>query len=371
MIIFAQTLYSHYNTISLNMFPSLFAPFHFNNQSVKNRIVFPPVVCFNYALSDGKVTDRNVEHYQQIAKGGSGIVITEATAVWKDGRLAPFQLGIWDDEFIEGMSRIAHVVTAEGALSLLQIHHAGLLTNSEVSVIASGPSVDEKNPRSVEMTPETIQSIEQAFIEGAVRAQKSGFQGIELHGAHGYLLNQFASSLFNKREDSYGGTLHKNLKLALDIVKGIRRRCGNDFIIGYRLGANSPTLEDGIGIARLLEQAGVNLLHVSHGGSLQNLPRTPKEFDYNWIVYSGTQIKQHVSIPVIVVNDIRTAERASWLIDHHLCDFVSLGKPQLADPNWVAHIKNNEPENQCLSCKPKCRWYENSALCPARKRVNP
>ena len=346
----------------------LFADFQLKGYKVKNRIVFPPVVCFRYAGADGIVTTRNIEHYRQMAAGGAGIIITEATAVWKEGRLAPFQLGIWSDDHIPGMALIAKAVKNVGAVSLLQIHHAGLLTNEHVSDFAMAPSIDEKNPRSLAMSAAEIVETREAFIAGAVRAREAGFDGIELHGAHGYLLNQFASALFNRREDEYGGSLEKNMRLTTEIIKGIREKCGDDFIIDYRLGANSPSLDDGIAIARHLEKAGVDMLHVSHGGSLQNLPRTPKDFAYNWIVYSGTVIKTHVSIPVIVVNEIKTPDRASWLIEQNLADFVAIGKPQLADPDWVNHVKNSEEINICLGCKPKCRWYEDSSLCPARRR---
>jgi 2,4-dienoyl-CoA reductase-like NADH-dependent reductase (Old Yellow Enzyme family) len=349
------------------MSQSIFREYQLKGIHVKNRIVFPPVVCFNFAGVDGLVTSRNTDHYRKVAAGGAGIVITEATAVWKDGRLAPFQLGIWSDAHIPGMAEIACDVRQNGAVSLLQLHHAGLLTNEHVSPVAKAPSQDANNPRSEALTIKEIVEIREAFIAAAGRAQQAGYQGIELHGAHGYLLNQFASSFFNKRTDEYGGSLKHNLKLAIDIIHGIRSLCGNDFIIGYRLGANAPTLEDGIAIARHLESAGIDLLHVSHGGSLLNLPRTPKDFDYNWIVYSGTVIRTHVSLPVIVVNEIKTASRAAWLIDQDMADFVALGRPLLADPAWVNHVQNNQKVATCLGCKPKCKWYEDSRLCPARK----
>jgi NADPH2 dehydrogenase len=347
----------------------LFSEFTLKGKLVKNRIVFPPVVCFNYAGEDGMVTTRNIEHYRLRAEGGPGIIITEATAVWKEGRLDPFQLGIWSDEHIHGMQKIASTVKTSGAVSLLQIHHAGLVTRENVSEFAKGPSVDEKNPRSKALTVKEIEEIRDAFIAGAVRAKKAGYDGVELHGAHGYLLNQFASSFFNRREDEYGGNPERNLKLACDIITGIREECGHDFIIGYRLGANSPTLEDGIEIAGYLEKAGIDLLHVSHGGNLLNLPRTPKDFEYNWIVFSGISIKKQVKIPVIVVNEIKTEQRASWLIENDLADFVALARPQLADPSWANHVKNHQQVNVCLSCKPKCRWYEDSNLCAAKKSI--
>jgi 2,4-dienoyl-CoA reductase-like NADH-dependent reductase (Old Yellow Enzyme family) len=348
---------------------AIFQSYELKGNIIKNRIVFPPVVCFHYAGMDGVVTQRNIDHYKEVSENGPGIIIAEATAVCEDGRLAPFQLGIWSDQHIDGMGEIARVVRSSGSLALLQIHHAGLVTPESVHPVAKAPSVDEKNQRSAELTIEEIHLITEAFINGAVRAMKAGFHGIELHGAHGYLLNQFASSLFNHRGDEYGGTLEKNLRFAREIITGIRGACGEGFIIGYRLGANSPTLEDGVRIARMLRDAGVDLLHVSHGGNLQNLPRPPKDFDYNWIVYSGVTVHNSVDIPVIVVNEIKTRERANWLIENNLTDFVAIGRPQLADPHWVNALYHNQAPNPCLSCKPKCRWYEESSLCPARRKA--
>ena len=349
--------------------PDLFSEFTLKGITVKNRIVFPPVVCFHYAGSDGVIIDRNVRHYTDRSQGGPGIIINEATAVWKEGRLAPFQLGIWSDGHIPGLSRIAEVVKKNNALSLIQIHHAGLISPESVTTTPGGPSADENKPGSRSLSIDEIHIIRDAFIAAALRAKKAGFDGVELHGAHGYLLSQFASSFFNKREDEFGIDFKGRMKLATEIIKGIRAVCGNNFIIDYRLGANAPTLDDGIEIAKYLESIGVDILHVSHGGSLLNLPRTPKDFEFNWIVYSGTVIKTHVNIPVIVVNEIKTPERASWLIENNHADFVALARPQMADPAWANHVKNNEPINFCLSCKPRCRWYEDSNLCPAVKKL--
>jgi len=351
--------------------PTLFSDYILKGHRISNRVVVPPMVCFGYALEEGMVSERNVRHYLEFGEGGAGIIVTEATAVRKEGRLAPFQLGIWDDSHIPGLKRITKAVRSNGALSLLQIHHAGLVTPSSVSLEPLGPSADQRNPQSRELTKTEITEIRDAFIAAAVRAEKSGFDGVELHGAHGYLLNQFATSYLNKREDEYGKDMTGRLKLATEIIRGIKRVCSADFILCYRLGANSPTLDDGINIARHLENLGIDLLSVSHGGSLLNLPRPPKEFDYNWIVYCGTVIKSKVSLPVIVVNEIRTPERASFLIENNLTDFVALGRPNLADPSWTNHYRNNEPVITCHNCKPRCRWFENSDLCLARKRAQP
>lgn len=348
---------------------SLSSALAIQGHTLKNRIVFPPVVCFHYAGDDGMVTDRNVEHYRLRASGGPGLIIVEATAVAREGRLAPFQLGIWSDDQIYGLNRIAKEIKLQNAVALIQLHHAGFITPETVAPVGLAPSVSPDHPRSRAMTAAEIDHVRLSFIASAIYARKAGFDGVELHGAHGYLLNQFANSTWNKREDEYGGGLHNRLRLAREIIQGIRKQCGENFLIGYRMGVNTPTLEEGILVARELEKYGVNILHVSHGGNMQNLPRTPKGFEYNWIVYSAITVKSSVTIPVIAVNEIKSPERAEWLVENDQVDMVALARPQLADPAWANHVLKQEPVNECAGCKPKCRWYEDSSLCPALRRI--
>jgi 2,4-dienoyl-CoA reductase-like NADH-dependent reductase (Old Yellow Enzyme family) len=339
-------------------------PYVLNGIAVRNRFVFPPVVCFGYSDAQGMVSGKNIRHYEERSREGAGIVIVEATAVSPAGRLAPMQLGIWSEEHIPGLAQLASAIRGNGALALIQIHHAGKVVPESVSPVAAGPSAEPENPRIRELTVDEIRAIREDFIAGAVRAKTAGFQGIELHGAHGYLLNQFASSVFNRRTDEYGGSFSGRMRLAAEIIKGIRKACGAGFVIGYRLGSNAPLLSDGIEIARYLETLGVDLIHASHGGYLKDLPRPPADFPYNWIVYCGTEIKKNVNIPVIVVNEIKTAERAEYLVNNGLADFVALARPQLADPFFVRNVTNGKPVNPCLDCKPRCKWYSDGSLCP-------
>ncbi len=353
----------------MSEFSTLFSAFGLSGRTIRNRIVLPPMVVPNLTGDDGFVTPPVLEHYRRRTADGAGIIVVEATAVQKAGRLAPCQLGLWSDEHIPGMASLARTIKDAGGLALVQVHHAGLITPVQVSPLCLGPSVDPREPRSRELTLSDIESIRDAFIGSAYRAMNAGFDGVELHGAHGYLLNQFASSYFNKRTDEYGHSSQGRLKLALSIINGIRDRCGKDFIICYRLGVNAPGLDDGIEIAQMLEKAGVDLISASHGGILVNLPRPPRDFPFNWIVYCGTEIKKSVTIPVVVVNDIRTAERAAWLLTRKMADFVAIGRPLLADPEWVKHVRLQEPVNECHSCKPRCRWHEDPNLCPAKKKL--
>jgi len=348
---------------------ALFTGYNLKGFRVRNRIVLPPMVCFGYSDESGTVSSKHLEHYSSRSESGPGIVITEATSVLKEGRAALTQLGIWSDEHVKGLSEIPVIVKSHGAVSILQLHHAGLVSPRDVNSAPAGPSADESKPASRALDKAEISGIREAFIGGAVRARKAGFDGIELHGAHGYLLNQFATTVWNHRTDEFGGSFQNLMRLATEIISGIRENCGDGFILGYRLGANTPLLEDGVNVALDLESLGVDYLHVSHGGSVQNLPRPPRDFDYNWIVYSGVTIKQKVKLPVMVVNEIKTPDRAAFLIESGQADFVSIGRPQLADPHWVSHMMHGEEINACLSCKPRCRWFETSDLCPARKKL--
>jgi NADPH2 dehydrogenase len=156
------------------------------------------------------------------------------------------------------------------------------------------------------------------------------------------------------------------MRFGLEIVEMIKAEAGKDFIIGYRMGGNEPTLEEGIAIAKALEDKGVDLLHVSAGVQGETVPEVPKDFVYNWIVYCGTEIKKAVKIPVIVVNGIKATCQASNLIDNNLADFVAVGRGHLVDPSWANKAFINKAQDTCLKC-PKCLWFKDGRNCPGRK----
>lgn len=343
---------------------NLFEPYILKNHKIKNRIVLPPMVCFGWTDGDGFVSDRNVEHYEKIAKSGTGLIILEATCINKNGRLSNTQLGIWSDAHIEGLSRISAACHKHGAVVLIQIHHAGFMTPKTVieqSVAPSEMITEKVNARA--LTIQELKDIQQDFVKAAVRAEKAGFDGIELHGAHSYLINQFMSPVANKRTDEYGGDLAGRSRFALEIINGIKEAVGKDFIIDYRMGGNEPMLEEGIQVAKVLENAGVDILNISSGIRSEEMPEAPEGFPYHWIVYNGTEIKKHVNIPVIVVFDIRTPERAAYLVDNGMTDFVAIGKSQLADHNWTKHAIEKNDTVSCLKCS-RCLWYSDGEKCP-------
>ncbi|MGE0076379.1 MAG: hypothetical protein AB7S48_00815 [Bacteroidales bacterium] len=343
---------------------NIFSPIEIKGIQIRNRIVFPPVVNFGWAETDGKVTSKHIAHYEERAKGGAGLIVVEATCVNPIGRIFSYQLGAWNDEQIEGLNKITAACHKHGAVVLLQIHHAGLVTRKAVSEFAYGPSVDPDNERSVEMTVEQIHRTREDFIAAAIRAQKAGFDGVELHGAHGYLLNQFASSAINHRTDEYGGSTENRLRLASEIIAGIKASTNDNFILDYRLAACSPTLTDGIEIAQALEKYGVDIIHASHGGTKGINAEVPQGVEFNSIIYMGTQIKKHVNIPVITVNQIRTPERANKLVENGLADMVAIGRDMLTDAHWANKAKSNEDIIYCIDCQPRCKRFSRAESCP-------
>jgi NADPH2 dehydrogenase len=344
---------------------SLFTSQKIKNLEIKNRIVLPPMVCFTFAAEDGFVSEKNIKHYEEIAKSGTGLIIVEATCVNKNGRLSIDQLGIWSDDYIEGLSKIAQVCHKNGAKVFIQLHHAGLRTHKSVSEdIITSSDYNKGKVSARAMTKDEIHSIEKDFINAAIRAEKAGFDGVELHGAHSYLMTQFFSTKVNNRTDEYGGSLDNRLRFTTEIFKGIKQNVNDDFIIGIRMGCNENDLETSITMAKKFESMGMDYLHVSTGFDNTRInEEVPEDFPCNWIVYGATKIKENVTIPVIAVNSIKTPEEVHYLIDNNLVDLVAIGRAQLADHNFTKHIKEGGDVINCLECRP-CKWFTNGDNCP-------
>ncbi|HEY5467331.1 MAG TPA: NADH:flavin oxidoreductase, partial [Clostridia bacterium] len=232
--------------------PGILDPIILRGKTVKNRIVMPPIVCFGWSSDDGFPLEALLEHYRRRAASGIGLVVVEATCVLPEGRLAVPQLGLWDDRQTEGLRKIADVLHASGAAALVQLHHAGRVTASAACPDPVGPSDWAASPaavgqRSVRRSAgharaasiAELENIREAFIQAAIRAADAGFDGVELHAAHGYLLSQMASSVANQRTDRYGGSPENRVRLATEIIHGIRdavRPNRPGFILSARMG---------------------------------------------------------------------------------------------------------------------------------------
>lgn len=338
----------------------IFEPIQVKKVVFQNRIVMAPMVPFGIPEPfDGVISDELLEHYLSRADNDMGLLIVQALAVTPTDSsingVGVYRTGIFSDEHKTPLKAIADTFHAHG---------------SKVFVQLGFPSRDFDSGASVNgYTTAEMQHIRNVFIDAARRCREAGCDGVELHGAHGFFLNMVTSEQSNRREDIYGGSFENRMRFVGEVVAGIKAWAGDDFIIAYRMGWNKD-LESDVQMVRTLKQFGVEMLHISLGiPSDRRLP-LPDDFLYNDIVYTGTHIKEYVDIPVIVVNDIRTLNRANILLEQGKCDFTAFGRPFLANHRFLTHSLEHYDYSPCFGCK-ECKWLEHYEKCPARKRELP
>ena len=334
------------------------------NTTIDNRICVPPMVTFIYNSPDGSVTDACIEHYRAIAKGGPGLLIMEAICVHPDGRLHETQIGIWEDKQIEGLSRLVEAVHVEGVPFLAQIHHAGVVGISEHPVCPSAYVRKKDDGTTVTgraLSIDELHTLQNDFIDAGRRAHQAGFDGVELHGCHAYFISQVLNHRVNIRTDIYGTD---PVSFVTEIVDGIRRATSEDFIVGIRLGAFEPTLQDGIRNARTLDKAGLDFLDVSYGFFAESQPEKPADFPLIDIIHAAGEIRKAVSVPVFAVNGIRLPEQAQQVLDLVDVDMVDIGKGILVDADWPRKALAGETPWKCLSCS-RCTFA--MGTCAGRK----
>lgn len=316
----------------------LFSPLRIKQMELPNRIVFPPMAN-NMADTKGHVTTRLITHYVERCRQ-VGLLIVEHTYVNPAGRINPHQLGIYDDECTGGLTRLADSIHAAGANCGIQLTHAGACAPPELAGQEPvGPSPvthprDGGMPR--EITEPEMDRLVEDFAAAAARAKAAGFDMVEIHGAHGYLLNQFISPYTNRRTDSYGGSLENRLKFPLRVVRAVRQAIGENLQLFFRLGADDGfggglTLDEGAKAAQLLTKEGVDVLDLS-GGLLGFRIKSGEGF----FVYLAERIKPLVNVPVLVTGGITTPELADKILSEGKADLIGVGRALLANPNWAA-----------------------------------
>ena len=333
-------------------------PIKIGSLTVKNRLTFAPTVKFDWTDGSGLVIDRFVRHYEERAKYGCGLICVEATCVLPDGRLAPTQLGLWEDNQIEGHRKITEACHRYGAAVLVQIHHGGINTHPQTGEPKGPSAIEWRRGQTQAMTIDEIHHVREAFIAAAVRAKKAGYDGVQLHACHGYLFNQFLSLTTNRREDEYGcGSIENRTRLACEVIAGIRRECGKDFIISARTPGAEPNLEDGIRAAELYVAAGCDYLQVSDGIGPYDVPEHDESLPYNKTAELGVKLHEHFRgrVPVSCVNGIIKEEQVKHLIENELVDTVDLARALLADPKFSDSVLNGGECVHCFNCK-ICFW---------------
>lgn len=319
--------------------PNLLSTLEVKGLVLKNRIVMPPMAN-NMATEEGKITPGLVEHYLARAKAEVGLLIVEHAYVAPMGRANKNQLGVHDDRVISELRELVDAVHAAGARIGSQITHAGGATTSAVlGTTPEAPSAVQ-HPRGPEVPRELgvkeLAALAGTFAAAARRVKTAGFDMVEIHGAHGYLLNQFYSPLTNRRKDAYGGDREKRLRFPLEVVEAVRLEVGPDFPVFYRLGADDLmpgglTAEDAKFAAPRLVEAGVDLLDVS-GGLGGSRPEGAKP---GYFVPLAVAVKSVVQAPVLVTGGIREPAFADQIIRDGKADLVGIGRALLADPEWA------------------------------------
>ncbi len=323
----------------------------------RNRVVVSPMCQYSVAARDGRATDWHLAHLGAFARGGAGIVFTEATAVTADGRISPEDLGLWHDEQIPPLARITRFISEQGAVPGIQLAHAGRkastarpwdggqpLPATEGGWPVVGPSASpfaEGYPTPAALTHQQIADVVAAFAQGATRALTAGFQIIEIHAAHGYLLHEFLSPLSNTRTDDYGGSFANRVRIVLDVVRAIRQTWPENLPLVVRVSATdwldddatraSWTLDDTVALARLLKDAGVDLLDCSSGGNVAGV-RISTGPGYQ--VPFAARVRREAGLRTIAIGEITSPEQAEGIIRTGQADMVALARELLRNPHW-------------------------------------
>lgn len=325
---------------------TLFSPLTLRQVVIKNRIVMPPMG-INQADARGAVTEAHIEHYTRRAATGIGMIIVEHTYVRPDGKFSEGQLGIYDDGLMPGLARLARAIKAAGSLAGIQITHGGgrcrsAITGCQPLAPSDGLTVGGSEPARALSLAE-IESIIQAFAAAARRAREAGFDFVEVHGAHGYLLSEFASPLTNRRRDSYGGSLENRLRLPLEVLAAVRQVVGPDGLVLYRLGADDLlpgglTQAEGCQAAQVLAGAGVDVIDVS-GGLGGSEPPNWDGVSQGYFVPLAAAVRTAANVPVIGVGGIRDPQVADRIVRSGQADLVAIGRALLDNPNWAAEAR--------------------------------
>lgn len=324
--------------------PGLLDPLVVRHRVLRNRIVMPPLWSGKAGL-DGLATEAHVEYHRVRAAAGCGLIIVEHAFVEARGRHTPTQLGLHTDAAVPGLARVAAAIKAEGALACVQLAHAG--SKADAAVIGRtpvGPSA-VLHPYAPEcgvpeaLAQEALTDVVRAFGAAARRAREAGFDAVEVHAAHGFLLSQFLSPLTNWRTDLYGGPLEHRGRLHLEVLCAVRAAVGPEMLVFVRLGAGDDTpgglvLDDSVAFAPRLVEAGADLLDVS--GGLQGSRPASEGLSGAYFARFSAPLKRAVTVPVLVTGGVTEPRQADSLVRERQADLVGVGRAMLADPQWAA-----------------------------------
>ncbi|OOM81630.1 NADH:flavin oxidoreductase [Clostridium sp. BL-8] len=347
------------------MIKNLFDNTKIGNMNMKNRFIAAAVTSFH--AIDGHMTEKDFKVYENLAKGGAGTIITGYTYI-SDYAVADGMLGIYDDSFIQEYNKLTDAIHQQDANIILQLVHPGSVTLVDTQgARILGPSevknlLSKKVP--FEMTKEDIKNVQQRFVDAALRAKKAGFDGIELHAAHGLLFSQFLTPYYNHRTDEYGGTDENRARMVVETVKLIREKVGNEYPILVKINCNDDIgngiTYDGFRIAcKQLEQAGADAIEVSGAFTTFN----PKSSYY--FVDSTTKIAEELGIPVILVGGVNDFETLNTILNDKNIEYFAMARPLIAEPDLINRWADGDTSKpKCIRCS---GCAQNSGQCVFNK----
>lgn len=325
----------------------LLQPLDTNLLRLKNRLVMPPMATAK-ATSEGKVSEDILDYYNEKSNGGYvSLIIIEHSFISSEGKASANQLSVADDSTIEELRKLSDIIHHNGSKAIIQINHAGVAAKEEIiGTTPVGPSnvphpFKEGTPR--ELTISEIDEIIKKFADAALRVKAAGFDGVEIHSAHGYLLYQFFSPLTNKREDEYGGNVLNRINIHLKVIKAVREAVGDNFPILLRLGASDfieggVNIEDSIIAAKEFEKAGIEILDISGGFKGYFSPNSKEQGYFSPLTDA---IKKEISIPVILTGGIIEEAAAEKLLVDGKADLIGVGRAILNDSKWAEKAVNS------------------------------
>jgi len=338
------------------MNPLLFTPLTIRDLTLKNRIVLSPML--TYCATNGYVNERHIAHYAKYGVGGVGLVFVESTKIDPRGCSTPADLGLWKDEFMPGMKKIVDIVKSYGSAVGIQLGHSGRKARRNLpwegrTPLNDFPGVDHGEPWELigpspikhspsyeaprEMTNDDIGELMEAYAQGARRANECGFDVLEIHGAHGYLLHQFLSPTANQRTDRYGGSFENRMRFALEVVASVKRFWPDGKPLFLRISAIDEvdwTIDHSVELCKALKKAGVDVVDCSAGGISDTVPmNNPVEYGYQ--VKFADAVRNKSDIMSMAVGLIVHADQAEAILQNGQADLVAIGREMLLNPNWA------------------------------------
>jgi 2,4-dienoyl-CoA reductase-like NADH-dependent reductase (Old Yellow Enzyme family)/NADPH-dependent 2,4-dienoyl-CoA reductase/sulfur reductase-like enzyme len=350
-------------------FPKLFSPIKVGSLELSNRFVVPPMgfdLTNEVANGGGIVNQAVIDYWVARARGGWGLLIFEFTAIDPLGKAGPRHIGIWDDAFVDGFKKLTEAVHKYGARIAVQLGHAGRQTTEKIigaQPVSASPiacPVARETPR--ELASEEVYELVEKFGDAAVRARDAGFDAVEIHGAHGYLIAQFMSAYTNKRIDEFGGSFHNRMKFPVEIIRNVRRKVGAPFPLLFRISGEEKvpggrTIDETRAAARMLVEAGIDAIDVSVSVNVTGkYIIAPAVLPPGFLLPFGEEIKKAVSVPVISVGRINHPMFAEDAIETGKADLIAWGRSSLADPELPNKVAAGQLDDicPCIACLQGC-----------------